>query len=778
MPCQSAQLAPVLSEDSTPYYTIYEFPSPWPVINTNILTTGTLEHDGLPDAVIAPSCLELERGRPHSSALFEQSSLFPRDSDKATDHDLSLETLSVSGCTSCDDWTQGTTAQFTGSKGSCSAPIALVAAIEYPELVPPQCDPLDIAAVKTGVDHSSVPLSQEPERPSEPRDSDNSTPPPAIEGACDVNNVHEAFLSNDPEGDDDGETFDYKGVDWEPRASGVPTPSPASSLEPHFEHPHTPSKTDHDSTSSSLSTSSLKESALQASTMYASDDIQVGLKCKNEAKTAYNTRRRIKCASADDLRVMVELVQATRVPDSGPVTPLHDIGDKCISINQVALLGEDLPVFTQEASATSEEVTSFTGPPQPVFVGLKASIHAPRNDELLRTQTQECAGTLDSMHTINQASSLPVVSQTRPNSPKLVSAIDGIQESTRSAPTPCPQGLAYPTVAKSSASQTSGLELSTLSPTEADAGGIQTPNEPAEISVPPTAQATIGSNAPRGLAASMHAPQECLPVQAKREILGHSADAPNWAAAAREDSTAAASRGSSSAQRGKTPDNELDDSDELDVSMATRCAIQDDENEGSGVDDSDGSMHPAADDRDGAAGSYETDSGLDAADDSNEQESTTWSRRSRRRGKPRRSRTKVPYLPPPRMRNLTQHPIADMLIEARALHGLTTGPAVSNGQHYSHALPQQSLHPASGSGSGSIVPPQAMGSDPLGQPLGYHQTQQQHMGSSSTANFHPSHISSLQSFTSPAPYYPILYPQNPHGERATPLMPCPLPYGR
>ncbi len=420
-------------------------------------------------------------------------------------------------------------------------------------------------------------------------------------------------------------------------------------------------------------------------------------------------------------------------------------------------------------------MASFAGPPQPDFVGLKASIHAPRNDDFSRMQMQECVGTLDSMHTIKQASPLPIESRTRSHSPELVSAADGIQESTHSAPKPGSQELAYSTAAGSSTSQASGLESSTLSLAEADARAIQTPKEFAEILIPPTTQATIGSNTPRGLAASIHAPQGCLPSQAKREIAGHSADAPNWAAAAREDS-AAASRGSSLAQHGKTPDQGLDDSDESDVPTATRCAIQDDENEGSGFDDSDGSMHPAADDRDGAAGSYETDSGLDVADDSNEQQSATRSRRSRRRGKLRRPRTKVPYLPPPRMRNLTQHPIVNMLAEAQALHRLAAGTAVSNGQHYSHSLPQQSQHPASG--SGSIVPPQAMVSDQPGQPLGYHQTQQQYMGSPSTADFQPSHISSLHSLTSPAPYYPVLYPQNSHGDRATPLMPCPLPYGR
>ncbi|KAH9049542.1 hypothetical protein EDB84DRAFT_1046995 [Lactarius hengduanensis] len=765
-------LAHILSEESPSYYTIYEIPSPRPLIDT--ITTGFLERDGLSDAVTVPSRLELGSG-PQSSALSEQSSQFPgvlsygvlsRDSEEAPVHDSTPATLSVSGCTSCDDWTQEPTAQSTDFKGSSSVPIASVTAIKYSGLVTLHCGPLDIEAAKTSVDHAKVPLSQEPERQSEPQDIDNPTSPPAVEGACDVNDVPEAFLSHDPEGDDDGETFDYKGVDWEPRAPAAEICATAllySSLDGRI-----PSRAE---TSSSLSTSTLKEAALRSSTAYASDDILVGVKCRNEAKIAYDTRRMIKCASAGDLRGIVDLVQATRVfpvPDSDTVTSLHNIADKCSSIDQVVPLRADLPVFT---TRTSAEVASSSRSPQPVLVGLKGSIHAPRNDDLSRTRTQECIGTLDSTNAIKQECPLPIEFQTRSHFPEAVSAADGIQESIHSAPKPGSQGLAEPAAAESSTSLASGLQSCPLAPAPADTRATLAPEEPAEIPVPQLTQAIIGSNAPRGLAASMHVLKGCLPSHAKREIAGHSADAPNWAAAAREDSTAA-SRGISLAQRGKTPDQGLDEGDESDV---TRCAIQG-ENQMSGVDDSDGSMHSAADDRDGAAGSSETDSGLDAADDPNEQESATRSRRSRRRGKPRRPRTKVPYLPPPRMRNLTQHPIANMIVEAQALHRLAAGPAVSNGQYYSHTLPQQSQHPASASVSGS---PQAVVSDRLGQPLGYHHTPQQHMGPLSTTDFQPSHVSALQSLTSHAPYYPVSYPQNRHGdERAASLMPCPLPYGR
>ncbi|KAH8998810.1 hypothetical protein EDB86DRAFT_3075882 [Lactarius hatsudake] len=751
-------LAHILSEESPSYYTIYEISSPRPVIDT--ITTGFLERDGLSDAVTVPSRLELG-SEPQSGALFEQSSQFPGvlsygvlpgNSEQATVHDSTPATLSVSGCTSCDDWTQEPTAQSTGFKGSSSVSIASVTAIKYSGLVTLQCGPLAIEAAKTSVDHAKIPPSQEPGRQSGPQDINNPTPPPAVEGACDANDVREAFLSHDPEGDDDGETFDYKGVDWEPRApvAEICATSPYSPLEPHFEHDRISSKAE---TSSPLSTSTLKEAALQSSTAYASDDILVGVKYRNEARIAYDTRRMIKCASAGDLRGMVDLVQETRGfpgPDSDTVTSLQNIADKCISINQIAPLRADLPVFTTRTSAMGEEVASSSGSPQPVLVGLKGSIHAPRNDDPSRTRPQECIGTLDSMNAIKQECPLPIESQTSSHFPEAVSAADGIQESIHSAPKTASQGLADPAAAESSTPPASGLAACPIAPAQADTRAALVPEELAEIPVPQSAQATIGSNAPRGLAASMHALKVCLPSHAKKEIAGHSADAPNWAAVAREDSTAA-SRGSSLAQRGKTPDQGLDDGDESDGPTATRCAIRG-ENQVSGVDDSDGSTHPAADDRDGAAGSSETDSGLDAADDPNEQESATRSRRSRRRGKPRRPRTKVPYLPPPRMRNLTQHPIANMLVEAHALHRLAAGLAVSNGQYYSHALPQ----PASASVSGSIVPPQAVVSDQFGQPLSYHHTPEQHMGSLSTTDFQSSQVSGLQSLTS---HYPVLYPQ-------------------
>jgi len=144
----------------------------------------------------------------------------------------------------------------------------------------------------------------------------------------------------------------------------------------------------------------------------------------------------------------------------------------------------------------SEEVTS--GLTQPVFVGLKASIHAPRNDDLSRAETQECAGTLGPMHAASQESAIPIESQTRSLSPELVSAADGIQEST-SAPKPASQELTYPAAAESSTPQA-------FAPAEAD---VKANKGPANIPVPPTTEAVVCSSVPRGLAASIHAPGGC-----------------------------------------------------------------------------------------------------------------------------------------------------------------------------------------------------------------------------------------------------------------------------
>jgi len=283
------------------------------VFDTHTFLTESSEYDELSHVVTASSCLELECG-PQSTAFIEQSTQIPGvlsygvlagGSEKTTDHDSSL---TVSDCVSCDTWTKGPATECADSKGPSSPLIALFAAANYSELEPPQCGSLDVEAVNTSVGLPRMPLSQEPDCQCE---VENDTSPLSTIECCDDNNVHEGIPSYDPEAYGDDETFDYTGIDWEPKASGVHTPnttlnaSPHSSLEPQFEHPRTPSNAEPNSVSSSLSTL-----ALERPMVYAQDDIR--LKCKIDAKFVYNTKLGIKCASTNDLKGMLELVLATR----------------------------------------------------------------------------------------------------------------------------------------------------------------------------------------------------------------------------------------------------------------------------------------------------------------------------------------------------------------------------------------------------------------------------------------------------------------------------------
>jgi len=169
---------------------------------------------------------------------------------------------------------------------------------------------------------STTPLSLECQ--SEPQD--NSTLLSANENACDVIDEHEVSLSYDPDNDDNDETFDYTGIDWEPRASGVPTPPPSTKIcaialpySSPEKHSRTPSQAGQESTSWSSSTPT-------PSIIYASDDIQAGVKGRNEAKIAHGTRSRIRRASAHDFRGMADRAQATRTYSSQIKVDIHTDG--------------------------------------------------------------------------------------------------------------------------------------------------------------------------------------------------------------------------------------------------------------------------------------------------------------------------------------------------------------------------------------------------------------------------------------------------------------------
>lgn len=247
----------------------------------------------------------------------------------------------------------------------------------------------------------------------------------------------------------------------------------------------------------------------------------------------------------------------------------------------------------------------------------------------------------------------------------------------------------------------------------------------------------------RGLADSIHAPGAHIPDQATRHSPKHSADAPNWAAAARAQVSSTASGGTSSvsAQR-DTSSNPSPDTDASELPTTMRCAAKGQEE--SPVDKSDGSSDHT-DDPESTTGSGEADSGLDEVDGPNEPDAGTRIRRTRRRGKPRRPRQKAPYIPPPRMRLTTQHPFVDALAaQAHATNALAPPPAPLSGQHYTPIHPPPPYHSAPA--PGNLDPPDAIPNH-LGQ-YPHHR--------------HPWHLDSVHMATRFSSPFPGFQPTGPH----------------
>jgi hypothetical protein len=284
-----------------------------------------------------------------------------------------------------------------------------------------------------------------------------------------------------------------------------------------------------------------------------------------------------------------------------------------------------------------------------------------------------------------------------------------------------------------SSSATSGIYASIHASKQSDTEACYARcTEKLKLTHPISGSSSIENGEQRRLVGSIHATKRYLPNEATQHSSKHSPDAPNWAAAARAEKSGK-SGNSSPTRRGEVPEPALDEN-EPEPSTSTRCAVQGEE-EGS-VDNSDGSLG-STDDQEGSVRPSETEDGLDAGADSNEEEgSMTPSRRTRRRGRPRRPRQKVPYLPPPRMRNLTQHPIVDMLAaQAQTLNVQATPSTNPSGPYYSPTLPLMPPHNASA--PGPIIPPMR---GPVGQHLHYNQPH----------HVHPPH---------PASYSPSSFPQ-------------------
>ena len=428
--------------------------------------------------------------------------------------------------------------------------------------------------------------------------------------------------------------------------------------------------------------------------------------------------------------------------------------------HQVTLLRADAPIFEPRSSGKNEEDRRLNS-------GLMTSIqvHAPRNEEIL--QAEGCVGLSESMLAIGQECQPVTTSQTSRDS--LESSIEngGVQASMDCVEEPKSTGNAAP-AGSISPEVSSGIYASIHAPRQRSTGVDQALDDDTEkLATQPACTTTPSSptdnRTQSGLAGSIHAPNQAAERSSK-----HSADAPNWAAAARAQVSSTASRDSIPApsRHGNSSNPAVGEDSSEPPATAIRCAATKDQHQGS-VDNSDESSD-RVDDLESTTGSGGTDSGLNEVDDQDEQDSTTRSRRTRHRGKSRRPRKKVPYIPPPRMQNLTQHPIVD--VRAQAPNAFTQSPAPLSGQYYIHVHPPPPHHPTSA--PGHMVPPNGIPNH-FGQHPHYRHSQ--HLGSPHMATHYPSPVPGFQP---PGPYNPISYPHMPHPQNLPPQAPFTPLYGR
>jgi hypothetical protein len=312
---------------------------------------------------------------------------------------------------------------------------------------------------------------------------------------------------------------------------------------------------------------------------------------------------------------------------------------------------------------------------------------------------------------------------------------------------------------------TDGLRASIHAPPDPSTGTLQTLGDNTEnLEKEPTHPMTRSTRS--GLYASIHAPAPGLSGQSAQRPSKHHTDVPNWAAICRAEKSSI--EGSLPAKcGGNSPDSAMAlDEDASELSTTTRCATSD--QEGSSVDDSDGSSLVHADDQeDSTIGSGETDSTpgeVDAPDDQGSAGTGTKPPRKARRRGGRRTRQKIPYFPPPRMQNMsvTQHPVVDVRTQGpgQTPNVLPAPTSLSGHHYYTHAPPAPPHHPISA--SGLMIPPNGIMHD---QFVRY-------------PHYYPSspHVAPIPGFQ-PGPHNPMFYPIGPH-PHVSPLAPSTLLYGR
>ena len=432
--------------------------------------------------------------------------------------------------------------------------------------------------------------------------------------------------------------------------------------------------------------------------------------------------------------------------------------------NQTMLLRADAPIFIPRGSGKVEDLGFKTG--------LTACI-APKN-EMLPTEGYVGASELMHMRTIGQERAPVTMPKPAPDS--LEPSIENSEAQASIDAVGVSNSCRYLQTERSiSPGFSSGIHASIHAPHRRSTGADETLGDnTAELASPPATTTTRSSptdnGSQRGLTGSIHAPGASIPdqdIQHFQHSLEHSADAPNWAAAARAQVSSTASEGSVPAER-DTSSNPPPDTDVSELPTTVRCAAKDQEEESS-VDNSDGSSDHA-DAREGTAGSGETDNGLDEADGPNEQDTDAQTRRTRRRGKPRRPRQKAPYIPPPRMQVLTQHLAVDALgAQVHATNALAQPPAPLIRQHYT-PIPLPPHHSASAPGhmvSRNVIP------NHLGQHPHYRHPM--HLGSVHMATHYPS---PFPGFQPTGPHHNPIYHHMPHPQNLFLQAPFTSLYGR
>jgi hypothetical protein len=315
---------------------------------------------------------------------------------------------------------------------------------------------------------------------------------------------------------------------------------------------------------------------------------------------------------------------------------------------------------------------------------------------------------------------------------------------------------------------TDGLRASIHVPPDPSTGTLRAPEDDTEnLEKEPTHSMTRSDSTRSGLYASIHAPAAGQSGQPAQRSSKHDTDVPNWAAICRAEKSS--TEGSLPAKCGGDSSDSAATLDEgaSELSTTTRCAASD--QEGSSVDSSDGSSLVQADDQeDTTIGSGETDStpGEVDASDGQDPAGNKPSRKSRRRGG-RRTRQKIPYVPPPRMQNLpaTQHPVIDVRAQGPGQTpnaNVSAAPASLSGHHhYTHAPPAPPHHPTSA--PGFMIPPNGIMHDQFGRYPHYYP------GSP--------HVAPIPGFQPLGPHNPSVYPtwSHPH---VSPHAPSTLLYGR